>query len=139
MAPSPRTNASPANVVTISSEVTGSTRKPIQVDAAAPGQGVILKHAPMTAGYRALSFLIQGVPPGGGTVQVLALANGTPLNATGKVEQLKAGGWTKVQVPLHDLGAENAPFDTIEFINNGTAPTPTFFVTDVSLCPDKCS
>jgi len=124
------TNAGTAETE-LSADVGGSARKPIRF-VAGPGQTLILHHAPMTAGYRKLSFLIQSVG-GDAPLQVIALKDGQPMKAEGKTITAKPGGWTKVEIPLANIGAEDAAFDGIEFLNAGTAAAPTTFVTEIQL------
>lgn len=111
----------------------GSSRKPIRVEAG-PWQALYLHHAPFsTAGYRKLSLLIQSAPPGGQPVRIIAVGDGKPLDETGHVVTLATGGWTKVEIPLATLKAENATIDGL-WVQNGTGEAlQPFYVSDIVL------
>ena len=119
-------------------------RKPIMVDAQGY-QALALHHAPFdTTPFRGVSMLIQSV---GGEAQVRLIAlvggqpipDGTNMGADGKPQpkmkiiSLKPGGWTQVQVPLRDLGAEKTTIDGFWVQNNSGQPAPHFYVADVKL------
>ena len=112
-------------------EIEGSQRRPIRVEAG-PYQALYLHHAPMTfAGYTKLRFLIQGSKPGG-KIKVVALSGGKAVNE-GATLELKANGWTDVQLPLSGLGATDKPIDGIWIQNAGSEALPPFYVTEVKL------
>lgn len=116
---------------TLSTELTGSPRRPIKVEAEG-WQALFLHHAPFsTAGLRKLVFLIQGSAPDG-EVRVFMLAEGKPIGE-GKLLKLSNTGWTKVEIPLVTLGAEDATVDGLWVQNASEKNLPKFFVTDVML------
>ena len=121
---------------TLSLELNGSARRPIKAEAG-PWQGVYLQHAPFsTAPYRGLHFLIQGAPPGGQQIAVIALSGGKPIPDKVKSLKLAAGGWMVVRVPLATLGAADATIDGIWFQNASAEPAPApFYVTEIYLEP----
>lgn len=112
-------------------EIEGSPRKPIRVEAGGY-QALYLHHEPITlTGFSKLRFLLQGSKPGG-KVKVLALAGGKPVN-DGATLELKADGWTDVQLPLDRLGAADKPIDGFWIQNAGGEALPPFYVTEVKL------
>ena len=66
-------------------------------------------------------------------VKLLLLApDGKPIGA-GKVVRIGNTGWTKVEVPLETLGANDTSVSGL-WIQNPTSETlPTFYVADVGL------
>jgi hypothetical protein len=121
---------------TLSLELNGSARRPIKAETG-PWQAVYLHHEPFsTAPYRALRFLIQGAPPGGQQIAVIAIAGGKPVPDKSKSLKLAAGGWTEVKVPLAQLGAANATIDGFWFQNASAEPAPApFYLTEIYLEP----
>jgi len=121
--------------VTLSQELNGSARRPIKA-IAGPGQTVCLRHAPFATGaFRKLDFLIHGGSVGGQKISVMASVNGQPVAGKVKAMTLSANGWTKVEVPLATLGADNQTIDGILFQNTDAAAAPPFYVTEISLAP----
>jgi hypothetical protein len=121
--------------VTLSMELNGSPRRPIKA-IAGPGQTVCLRHASFaTAGYRKLAFLIHGGSAGGQQISVMATVNGQPVTGKAKAMTLAANGWTKAEVPLATLGAENQTIDGILFQNTAATAAPPFYVTEIFLTP----
>jgi hypothetical protein len=123
----------------------GSARKPIKVEAQGY-QALDLHHAPFSAApYRGITMLIQAV--GGeaevrviGIVNGKPIANGTKVGADGqpelrmKVVKVVPGGWTKVQIPLAQLGiGEGATIDGFWVQNNKNEPAPNLYVADIML------
>jgi len=124
---------------------TGSPRMPIKVEAEGY-QALFLHHAPFSAApYRGISMLIQAVG-GEAEVRLIAIVNGKPIpdgakvGADGqpqprmKVIKVAPGGWTKVLVPLEELGVGKST--TIEGFwvqNNKGEPAPHLYVADIML------
>lgn len=122
---------------------TGGARKPIRVEAKG-WQALYFHHAPFsTAPYRGVSMLIQ-VVGAEAEVRVIATANGKPIPDPSqppvnnepapkmKLVKLKPGGWTKILVPLAELGADNKQIDGLWVQNNTGQDAPTFYVADVA-------
>lgn len=115
----------------LSLELSGSARKPIKVEAEG-WQALYLHHAPFnTTGLRKLGFLIQGSAPDK-EVRVFMLSDGKP-NGEGKLVKFSNTGWTKVEVPLVTLGAEDKLVDGIWLQNTSDAALPKFYVTEIKL------
>jgi hypothetical protein len=116
---------------TLSTELGGSTRKPIKVEAG-PWQALYLHHEPFsTAGWTKLTFLIQG-SAAGGEVRAFALIDGK-IVSDGYLVKLGNSGWTQVEIPLVTLGAEGKLVDGLWWQNASGADLPKFFVTDIRL------
>jgi hypothetical protein len=112
-------------------ELAGSPRKPIKVEAEG-WQALYLHHAPFaTNGLRKLGFLIQGSAPDR-EVRVFMLSDGKP-NGEGKLVKFSNTGWTKVEVPLVTLAAEDKVVDGIWLQNASTEALPKFYVTEIKL------
>ena len=123
----------------------GSARKPIKIEAEGY-QALILHHAPFSAApYRGISMLIQSVG-GPAEVRVIAIANGKPipdgakLGADGqplprmKIIKLVPGGWTKVLIPLDELGVgERTTIEGFWVQNTKGEPAPHLYVADIML------
>jgi hypothetical protein len=120
----------------LSLELNGSARRPIKAEPG-PWEAIYLHHdAFSTAPYRGLRFLIQGAPPGGQQIAVMAIIGGKPVPDKVKSLKLAPGGWMEVRVPLSTLGADNATIDGIWFQNASPAPAPApIYVTEVYLEP----
>lgn len=117
----------------LSLTVNGSARTPIGVDAGA-WQALYLHHAPFsTAGLRRLSLLVQGATPGGQKLRILAIADGKPVNAEGKLVTLPASGWAKMEVPLTALAAADKTIEGFWVQNATDKDIPRFYVTEVVL------
>ena len=115
----------------LSTELSGSARKPIKVEAG-PWQALYLHHEGFnTTGLKRLSFLIQGSVPDR-DVRVLLLQGGKPVGE-GKLITISNTGWTDVQVPLVNLGIENQVIDGIWVQNASASDLPKFYVTDIKL------
>ena len=120
---------------TLSIDLSGSARHPIKAEAG-PYQAVYLHHDGFsTAPYRRLGFLIHGGPTGGQQIAVMATIAGKPIPDKVKSIKLTANGWTKVEVPLSTIGADNQTIDGIWFQNASAAPAPPFYVTEIYLAP----
>lgn len=112
-------------------EIEGSSRKPIRIEAAGY-QALYLHHDPMPlTGFSKLRFLLQGSKPGG-QVKVVAISGGKPVN-DGATLQLKADGWTDVQLSLDRIGAADKPIDGFWIQNAGGEALPPFYVTEIKL------
>lgn len=112
-------------------EIAGSARKPIRVEAA-PWAALYLHHAPFsTTGYKWLSLLIQGSVPDR-EVRVFLLTDGK-VNGEGKLVKIGNAGWTKVEVPLATLEAEDKLVDGLWVQNASGTDLPKFFVTEIRL------
>lgn len=110
----------------------GATRKPIAVDAE-PYASLYLHHEPFsTTGYRTLNLLVQSKATDAEVKLFLLAPDGKPIGA-GKVVKIGNTGWTKVEVPLETLGANDTSVSGL-WIQNPTGETlPTFYVADVGL------
>lgn len=116
---------------TLSTELGGSTRKPIKVEAS-PWSALYLHHEPFTTqGWTKLAFLIQG-SVAGGEVRVFALVDGK-VASDGYLVKLGNSGWTQVEIPLVTLGIEGKATDGIWVQNASGAELPKFYVTDIKL------
>jgi hypothetical protein len=115
----------------LSVELAGSPRKPIKVEAAG-WQALYLHHAPFNStGLKKIDFLIQGSAPAG-EVRLFMLTEGKP-NGEGKVVKLSNTGWTKVEVPLVNIAADDKQIDGIWLQNASADPLPKFFVTEMRI------
>lgn len=111
----------------------GSARKPIRVEAEGY-KALYLHHESFDATpYRGLTFLIQGTGDGG-KVRVVATTGGKPVEGKQKLVTLKTGGWTKVTVPLAELGIDKE-MDGFWLQNDSGEPMPSFYVADIALIP----
>lgn len=110
----------------------GAARKPIAVDADAYAS-LYLHHEPFsTTGYRTLNLLVQSKATNAEVKLFLLAPDGKPIGA-GKVVMIGNTGWTKVEVPLETLGANDTMVSGL-WIQNPTGETlPTFYVADVGL------
>ncbi len=110
----------------------GAARKPIAVDAE-PYASLYLHHAPFsTAGYRTLNLLVQSKATDADVKLFLLAPDGKPIGA-GKLVKIGNTGWTKVEVPLERLGANDTSVSGL-WIHNPTGETlPTSYVADVGL------
>lgn len=112
-------------------EASGSTRKPIRVEAG-PHQALYLHHDPFsTKGMTKLSLLIQGSAPDG-EVRIFALIDGKVANE-GRLVKLGNTGWTRVVTPLATLGVEDKMIDGIWVQNTKDADLPKFYVTEIKI------
>jgi hypothetical protein len=115
----------------LSVELNGSPRKPIRVEAA-PWAALYLHHAPFsTKGYRKLDLLVQGSVPDR-EVRVFMLTDGK-VNGEGKLVKISNTGWTKVEVPLSTLAADDKTVDGLWVQNASGTDLPKFFVTEIKL------
>ena len=110
----------------------GAARKPIAVDAE-PYASLYLHHEHFsTTSYRTLNLLVQSKATDAEVKLFLLAPDGKPIG-TGKVVKIGNTGWTKVEVPLETLGANNTTVSGL-WIQNPTGETlPTFYVADVGL------
>ncbi len=116
---------------TLSTDLSGSARKPIKVEAAG-WQALYLHHSGFnTTGLKRLSFLIQGSVPDR-DVRVFMVIGGKPVGE-GKLVKVGNTGWTDVKVPLVTLGIEDTVIDGIWVQNASAEDLPKFFVTDIKL------
>jgi hypothetical protein len=112
-------------------ELTGSPRKPIKIEAEG-WQALYLHHEPFnTSGLRKLGFLIQGSVPDR-EVRVFTVSDGKP-NGEGKLVKFSNSGWTKVEVPLATLAAEDKVIDGLWVQNASADVLPKFYVTEIRL------
>lgn len=115
----------------LSTELSGSARKPIKVEAAG-WQALYLHHAGLnTTGLKRISFLIQGSVPDR-DVRVFLVQGGKPVGE-GKLVTISNTGWKDVQVPLVTLGVEDQVIDGIWVQNASAEDLPKFYVTDIKL------
>ena len=98
-------------------------------------QALYLRRTTMqdTAGYSAVAFWIHGGQTGGQTLQVLALRDGN-LQGPKPIPAPAAGVWTRVVIPLAELGLAGANDFNGLWIQNaaGSALSP-FHVDDIAL------
>jgi hypothetical protein len=114
----------------LSVEIGGTARKPIRVEAQGY-KGLYLHHTGFdTKPYKSLSFMVQSTN-GTGQIRVMAIVGGKPVPEKQKAVKLAPGGWTKVDVPLVDLGAAGTTIDGIWFQNDSADPSPRFYLTDI--------
>jgi hypothetical protein len=115
----------------LSVELGGSSRRPIRI-VAPPWSALYLHHAPFsTAGYRKLGLLIQGSVPDR-EVRLFLLTDGK-INGEGKLVRISNTGWTKVEVPLATLAAEDKMIDGLWVQNASETELPKFYVTEITL------
>jgi hypothetical protein len=80
-----------------------------------PRTTLALEHSPLsTSGYAKLSFYINGGDGGGQSIAVMVLIDGKPFDAH-YILQPQAGKWSRIEVPLGDLGAANTRIDGLWF------------------------
>jgi len=114
----------------LSVDLGGTARKPILVEAQGY-KGLYLHHAAFdTKPFKGLSLLVQSVG-GTGQIRVVAIAGGKPVEGKQKVVKLAPGGWTKVDIPLTELGAANMTIDGVWLQNDSADPSPRFYVSDI--------
>jgi len=82
-----------------------------------------------TAGYTKLVFYINGGVDGGQTLFIKAFSGGKPIEASFQIAP-KVKTWTKVEVPLKDLGAADHSIDAIMIQGVGQAYKP-YYVAEV--------
>jgi hypothetical protein len=112
-------------------ELGGSPRRPIRVEAA-PWAALYLHHeAFSTKGYKKLCLLIQGSVPDR-EVRVFALTEGK-VNGEGKLLKISNTGWTKVEIPLVTLDADEKLIDGLWVQNASGMDLPKFYVTEIRL------
>jgi hypothetical protein len=115
----------------LSLSLTGSARRPIKVEAEG-WQALYLHHAPFdTTGLRKLNLLIQGSVPDR-EVRIFMLSEGKPIGE-GKPVKFGNAGWTRVEVPLVTLGAEDKVVDGIWVQNSSAEVLPKFYVTEITI------
>jgi hypothetical protein len=86
-----------------------------------------------TAGFAALAFWIHGGVTGGQTLQVLAMRDGN-LQTAKAIPAPAAGVWTRVVIPLAELGLAGASdFNGLWIQNASGSPLSTFHVDDIAL------
>ncbi len=119
--------------VELSSEVQGSQRKPIRVEAG-PYQALYLHHAPFeTTPYKSVAMLIQGSNGGAQQLRIVAVVDGKPLDAQAYPVTLPASGWKKIELPLSRIGADAKRIDGLWVQNATDKPIAPFYVTEVAL------
>jgi len=92
--------------------------------------GLLLHHdAFSTAGYTKLVFYINGGIDGGQALSVKAFADGKAIESNFQIAP-KTKAWTKVEVPLKDLGANDRSIDSI-LIQGGGQPYKPYYITDI--------
>ena len=96
-------------------------------------QAISLHHAAFaTAPYTELVFWIHGGSTGGQLLNVQALLGGSP-QAPVALPALAANTWQKITIPLGSLGVADKPnMDGFWIQDRSGAPTPTFYVDDIS-------
>jgi hypothetical protein len=115
----------------LSTELSGSSRKPIKVEAG-PWQAMYLHHDPFsTTGYKQLGMLIQG-SSAAADARVFALIDGK-VNGEGRLVKFGNTGWTKVVIPLAELGVEDKTIDGIWIQNGSPVDLPKFYVTEIQI------
>ena len=86
-----------------------------------------------TVGYSAVAFWIHGGPSGGQSLQVVGLRGGN-TQVFKPITPPMAGTWTRVVIPLSELGLANVlDFDGLWIQNASGSPISTFHVDDISL------
>ncbi|KQM19989.1 hypothetical protein ASE73_04345 [Sphingomonas sp. Leaf24] len=119
--------------VELSSEVQGSQRKPIRVEAG-PYQALYLHHAPFdTTAYKSVAMLIQGMDGGAQQLRIVAVVGGKPLDTQAYTVTLPASGWKKIELPLSRIGADNKQIDGLWVQNATDKPVAPFYVTEITL------
>jgi len=82
-----------------------------------------------TAGYTKLVFFINGGIDGGQSLSIKAFADGKPIEANFQISP-KTRTWTKVEVPLKDIGANDRSIDSI-MIQGGGQPYKPYYVAEM--------
>ncbi|KQM38967.1 hypothetical protein [Sphingomonas sp. Leaf10] len=119
--------------VELSSEVQGSQRKPIRVEAG-PYQALYLHHAPFdTTSYKSVAMLIQGMDGGAQQLRIVAVVDGKPLDAHAYAVTLPESGWKKIELPLSKIGADKKQIDGLWVQNATDKPIAPFYVTEIAL------
>lgn len=119
--------------VELSSEVQGSQRKPIRVEAG-PYQALYLHHAPFdTTPYKSVAMLIQGMDGGAQQLRIVAVVDGKPLDAQAYAVTLPESGWKKIELPLSKIGADKKQIDGLWVQNATDKPIAPFYVTEIAL------
>ncbi len=119
--------------VELSSEVQGSQRKPIRVEAG-PYQALYLHHAPFdTTAYKSVTMLIQGMDGGAQQLRIVAVVDGKPLDAQAYAVTLPASGWKKIELPLSRIGADKKQIDGLWVQNATDKVVAPFYVTEIAL------
>ncbi len=86
-----------------------------------------------TAGYTALAFWVHGGETGGQVLQVVGLRNGT-IQTAKAISAPTAGVWTRVVIPLAELGLAGVSDFNGVWIQNATGSAlSTFHVDDIAL------
>ena len=86
-----------------------------------------------TAGFAALAFWVHGGEAGGQTLQVIGLRNGVTQMAKA-IPAPAAGVWTRVVIPLAELGLAGAyDFNGLWIQNASGASLSTFHLDDIAL------
>ncbi|MYM81638.1 hypothetical protein GTP44_06670 [Duganella sp. FT50W] len=103
--------------------------KPIKVQGD-PWSALALHHdAFPTTGYTKLTFVINGGQQGGQELAVKAMVDGKPVEASYFI-QPKAKTWSRVEVPLKELGAEGKLIDGIAVQGQANAYN-AYFITRI--------
>jgi hypothetical protein len=119
--------------VELSSEVQGSQRKPIRVEAG-PYQALYLHHAPFdTTPYKSVAMLIQGIDGGAQQLRIVAVVDGKPLDTQAYAVTLPESGWKKIELPLSKIGADKKQIDGLWVQNATDKPIAPFYVTEIAL------
>jgi len=115
----------------LSTELSGSSRKPIKVEAG-PWQAMYLHHDPFsTTGFKLLGMLIQG-SSAEAEARVFALIDGK-VSGEGRLVRFGNTGWTKVVIPLAELGVEDTTIDGLWIQNGSPVDLPKFYVTEIQI------
>ena len=86
-----------------------------------------------TSDYKTLSFWINGGAVGGQSIGVV-LERGNGVRGTWfGIAKPTANTWTKVEIPIAELGLEGAPdLNTVLFQNGTGSDAPTFYLDDIT-------
>ena len=118
--------------------VVHSGTKAVSVDAGAWG-AFVLQHNPWevpvnTSAYRTLVFWIHGGSVGGQSIGINLVRDNDWSSPGVGLPPLTANTWTKVEIPLTDLGVEgSANITGVRFMNWTGGNAPTFYVDDIKL------
>jgi len=101
----------------------------IQVEGDAWSALLLHHDAFSTAGYTKLVFFINGGIDGGQSLSIKAFADGKPIEANFQIKP-KIKTWTKVEVPLKDISANDRSIDSI-VIQGGGEPYKPYYIAEI--------